>query len=211
MGKTGVELWHELRGHYIYKVTTEKKERYLSISKTKTFMPMSSGRDFVRGQLMRNLESACIKLRRHKLSAKKLTIYLRQSDFRGFGLEAGLNRHSSSTLDFTSICGEVFDMVFKKDVEYRATGVILSGIIPEGEDSYTLFEDPIKIMRTARVSKAMDDINKAYGKHTIHVATSNIIKVNKKHPRSNLSWRKQNLLKGESFRRRLNIPLLNLK
>jgi len=212
LGKIGLELWHELRGNYIYELCTEKKEKYLSISKTKTFSPPSSNKDFVKGQLIRNLESACIKLRRHGLSAKRLTAILRRHDFKSLGLEARLNRHSASTVDFTGICAILFDELYSKNLRYRSTGVILSDIVPCGVDRRTLFDDPLKIERLERISKVIDKINDAYGKHTIHVASSNIITKKKKTTgRDELAWRKESLLKGETFRRRLGIPLLKLK
>ena len=51
LGKIGVELWHELRGEAVYPVVTREKEDYASISKTKTFTPPSSEKDFVKAQL----------------------------------------------------------------------------------------------------------------------------------------------------------------
>lgn len=211
LGKVGEELWHELRGEVAYELSQGKKEKYLSISKTKTFMPASGNKDFVKAQLIRNLESACIKLRRHKLSARNLAVYIRTSDFKEWGIEARLNRHSSSTLDFTGICSELFNIIFKEGISYRATGVILSGIVSEGVDPRTLFDDPVRIEKIAKLSKAVDEINQKYGKHTVHVATSDALTVCKKeHPRNDIPWRKRELLKGETFRKRLNIPLLKL-
>jgi len=129
LGKIGEELWLELRGVSVYPITTAPKEKYLSISKTKTFTPASKEKDFVRAKLLRNLESACIKLRRHKLSASGLTIYLRSADFQNRGLSAQLNRHSSSAIDFTGICSQLFEMTFNPGISYRATGVILFDIV----------------------------------------------------------------------------------
>ena len=211
LGKTGLELWHELRGELVYKMCLEKKEKYLSISKSKTFMPASNKKDFVKGQLIRNLESACIKLRRHRLSAAVITAYLRMSDFRECGLKAKLNRHSSSTLDFAGICVELFDEMFDPALFYRATGVIVSDIAAEGIDARTLFDDPLKIEKVLRVSKAIDEINEKFGKHTVHIAASNAAGIKRSHPRSEIARRKRDLLKGETFRRRLKIPMLDLK
>ncbi|MBU0503237.1 MAG: DNA polymerase IV [Candidatus Omnitrophota bacterium] len=210
LGKIGLELWLELRGVSVYPVSTDKKEKYLSISKTKTFMPASGNKQLVMAQLMRNLESAFIKLRRHSLSARNLTVYLKKVDFSAEGMQGRINRHSSSTLDFTSICSRIFDEVFQPGAVYRATGVILSDIKEGGFDEHDLFEDPVKIEQLQRVSAAVDEINQAFGKHTIHIAASNIIAKKASHPRNNLAWRKIELLKGETFRRRLNIPLLKL-
>jgi DNA polymerase IV len=211
LGKIGVELWQELRGVVVYPVSTETKHKYLTISKTKTFSPPSCDRDFVKAQLMRNLESAFIKLRRHSLACRNLTVYLRRSDFSASGLEGRINRHSSSTLDFTFVCGRLFDDVFERNTLYRSTGVILSDIVDEGADAADLFDDPVKVERVHKVSAVVDDINDMYGKHTVHLAASHIAGQKSKHPRNCQASRKTDLLKGETFRQRLNIPLLKLK
>ena len=211
LGKIGLELWHELRGKPVYELCLEAKEKYLSISKSKTFMPASNNKDFINGQLIRNLESAFIKLRRHHLSAAAITAYLRRSDFREYGIKAKLNRHSSSTLDFMEICAELLDDIFDPALFYRATGVIISGIVAEGVDSRTLFDDPLRIEKISRIYKAIDEINEKFGKHTVHIAASNIAGIKIPHSRNDIAQRKQDLLRGETFRRRLKIPMLNLK
>ncbi|MFH1790491.1 MAG: DNA polymerase IV [Candidatus Omnitrophota bacterium] len=211
LGKIGEELWHELRGRAVYRLSQKKKEKYLSISKSKTFMPPSGRKDLVRARLMRNLESACIKLRRHKLSAAEITVYLRTQDFSGAGLRARLNRHSSSTLDFTALSAGLFDRLFKESAAYRATGVILSDIVPEGVDKVTLFDDPLKVERLTSLSGAVDRINGRYGKHKIHVAASCLANGGGNlHERNEPAWRKKELLKGETARKRLALPLLKI-
>jgi len=211
LGKIGEELWLELRGESVYPISNAPKEKYLSISKTKTFTPASKEKDFVRAKLLRNLESACIKLRRHKLSASGLTIYLRSADFINRGLSAQLNRHSSSTIDFTGICSRLFEMTFNPGISYRATGIILFDIVNQGLDDRTLFDDPLRIKKINRLYTAMDNINARYGKHTVHLAAAHGAGIPKEaHPRNTMARRKKELLKGETFRRRLGIPLLKL-
>jgi hypothetical protein len=78
-------------------------------------------------------------------------------------------------------------------------------------DSSDLFDDPVRVERVRKVSSAVDDINSAYGKHAVHIASSNIVANKLEHSRNIMAWRKRALLKGESFRRRLGIPLLKLK
>ncbi|MFA5117213.1 MAG: DUF4113 domain-containing protein [Candidatus Omnitrophota bacterium] len=211
LGKIGVELWMELRGAEVYKVSNEPKEKYLTISKTKTFMPASDDREFVKAQLMRNLESAFIKLRRHDLGARNLTVILRKVDFSDRGIEGRINRHSSSTLDFTALCGRLFEEVFEGGAHYRSTGVVLGGIKEEGVDPRDLFDDPVKVERIRKLSEAVDNINAVYGKHTVHLAASDMVSQKSVHPRNAPAWRKKELLQGETFRKRLSIPLLKLK
>ena len=211
LGKIGRELWCELRGHYVYKINTLRKEKYLSISKTKTFSPASKNRGFIRAQITRNLESACIKLRRHGLGARRLLAYLKTEDFKGFGLQATLTRHTSSTMEFVGALGCLFDSLFSHDIAYRASGVVLSDILPEGQDSRTLFDDPVRVEKVEKVSKIIDEIAQKYGKHTLHLASSSPLhKGLSSHPRNSLSWRQKNLVKGETHRQRINIPLLDL-
>ncbi len=208
LGKTGEELWLELRGIPVYKIVTVAKEKYLTISKTKTFSPPSGNKDFVKGQLLRNMESAFIKLRRHALAARGLTVYLRRADFSHSAAQGRLTRQSSSTLDFTALAVRIFEEIFENGVNYRSSGVILSEILDEGVDSHDLFEDPVKVEDLKNISIAVDKVNLCHGKHTLHIASSNIVKGNPSHPRNRTSWRKESLLEGESFRQRLNIPLL---
>ena len=210
LGKIGLELWQELRGIYVYKVCTEQKHKYLTISKTKTFMPPSKDSDFVKAKLIRNLESAFIKLRRHELSAKTLTIYLKKTDFTYQGMQACLNRHSSATLDFIDVCCRLFEYVFEVNTFYRATGVVLSDITDDGIDRITLFDDPLAVERVCRISQAMDEINLSYGKHTVYIGSAHFASVKGAHPRNCVATRKIDLLKGETFRKRLGIPLLRL-
>ncbi|MBD3245963.1 MAG: DNA polymerase IV [Candidatus Omnitrophica bacterium] len=211
LGKIGWELWHELRGEPIYRVSTQKKEKYLTISKSKTFMPPSREKEFLKAQLIRNLESAFIKLRRHTLMAKTLAIYLKRQDFTLSGLEISLDRHSSATLDFTSVCAELFEDIYDACVLYRATGVVLSDIRPEGSRNLTLFEDRARVENFRKLSEVTDTINSLYGKHALHVASSHSLNNKGSHPRSRTAWRKQELLKGETFRKRLALPLLNIR
>jgi DNA polymerase-4/DNA polymerase V len=198
----------------IYEVSNEEvMHKYLSISKTKTFMPPSREREFVRAHLFRNMESAFIKLRRHKQSAKKISVYLKKQDFSCYGLEAELNRYSSATMDFIDIVENLFNKIYKENVLYRATGVILSKLAEEGYDERDLFDDELRVEKLKSLSKATDRLNNKFGKHTLHLGSTEFLKMRDRnvHPRANVSERKIDLLKGEDFRKRLNIPLLRLR
>ena len=211
LGKIGLELWHELRGEQVYKVNTQKKEKYLSISKSKTFMPSSKDKTFLKAQLIRNLESAFMKLRRHHLTARTLAVYLKRNDFTLSGLEVTMNRHSCATLDFSPVCAELFKELYNHNFLYRSTGIVLSDILPEGERNLTLFEDRIRVEKLRKLSAVTDRINSLYGKHALHIASSNSANKKASHLRNCISWRKKNLLKGETLRRRLALPLLNIR
>src|SRR5262249_38085532 len=65
---TFYELLHELNGSVIFELVTAKKEKYQSISKTKTFTAPSRDDRFIFSQLSKNIENACIKARRWNLA-----------------------------------------------------------------------------------------------------------------------------------------------
>ena len=96
LDKPGKELWNELRGNRIYEVNTEDKSSYASISKSKTFTAPSGDKNFVYAKLVRNLESAFIKLRRYELRTGAICIALRTQDFFRKAIKARLNRSISS-------------------------------------------------------------------------------------------------------------------
>lgn len=212
-GKVGIELWHELRGEEIYPINTRPKADQVSLSKTKTFSPPSSDKDFVRAQLLRNLESAFIKLRRHRLRAKALTIFLVNHEFRGMGLSAELSRSTASTHEAAQMASKLYNMLFDPSSKYRKTGIVLNDLEAERETQYDLFEDACRIRVLRKISKVVDEVNSIHGKHTLHLGSTDCLTQFNQHLGDRGDWapRKKNLLKGETFRRRLGIPLWSVK
>lgn len=213
MGKIGAELWHELRGEAVYPIVTEAKTDYASISKTKTFTPPSSDRDFVRAQLLRNTESAFIKLRRHQLRAKRFCVFLRTQEFKSWGVEGELDRGTSSLLEAVPLVKQLFDRVFREGVPYRLTGLVLSAIQPDGSVQYSLFDDVPRLRSLRLIDRVIDEVNELYGKHKLHLGTSLWLARHKQHvsERGDLPRRKAELVRGETFRQRLGIPFWSIR
>ncbi len=209
LGKIGVELWYELRGRAVYPIVLIQKSNQYTLGKTKTFTPPSDDRDFVRAQLLRNMESAFIKLRRHKLRAKTIAIHLTESDYRTRGLYAELSRGSASTTEVSATVSGLFDHVFQAGKKYRRTGIVLSELEADVEIQHDLFEDPCKVKGLREISKVIDRVNELYGKHTLHLGSTVCLKRFNQHlgDRGDVTSRKTDTLKGETFRQHLNIPI----
>lgn len=221
LGKIGVELWYELRGESVYPVASgEPRPHQMTLSKTKTFTPPSSDRDFVHAQLLRNLESAFIKLRRHRLRVSTLGVHLTDQAFGDCSLGAELTRPTASTHEAAPIASMLFESLFKPSVRYRRSGVWLGGLEPEGEAQLDLFEDPCRIKALREISKVIDEANARYGKHTLHLAATPCLPAGRdplrtfsQHlgDRGDLTERKIQPLKGETFRQHLHVPRWNIK
>lgn len=213
MTKPQIEIWHELNGRSVYAVTTESKDSYQSISKTKTFTPPSHDETFVFAQLSKNLENACIKARRYKLAAMRLIVFLRKQDFTDSGVEIKLSSPTAFPANLMSALREGFDHIYSPREQYRQTGVVLAGLVPEENVQHTLFDDIARIEKLARIYSSIDELSQKFGKHMIQHATSLPAKLQAQHEgeRGDVPQRKTTLFRGENRRQRLGLPMLNVK
>jgi DNA polymerase-4/DNA polymerase V len=206
--KPHIDIWRELRGELVNKVNAEVKHHYQSISKTKTFSPPSKDSEFIFSQLSKNIENACIKLRRHKLSAKKIFFFLKSQDFRYFGTEVEFNLATDTAVDIVRACKKIFPNVFDRRRDYRATGIILLDLRENNTVQMDLFSNNLLIQKISRLFGSIDDLAEKYGKHTLFLGSSFKAMVGKHHDdnRQKMAGRKSDLFKGETFRKRIGIP-----
>ncbi len=208
LGKIGREIWSELRGNAVYPLVTEEKSTYATISKCKTFTAPSSDRDFVYAKLVRNVESAFIKMRRYHLRTALLCVLLRRRDFSQRGLEARLSRATSATPEVLPVVKKLFDQLFEENTEYRTTIILLGKLEDDGVAQRELFEDNVHIEKMEAASRVIDEVAELYGKHKLGVGQSLYLDRHRHTERDEVAARKKNLLSGETARRRLNIPRL---
>jgi nucleotidyltransferase/DNA polymerase involved in DNA repair len=209
--KPGVEIWQELRGESVYPVTAEEKSSYASINKTKTFAPATSDADYLFAQLMRNMESACIKARRYALAPQKLVVFLKKNNFDTSGSEATLSRPCACPLEFSGIIRDLFESCYRPQELYRATGVILLDLVPEGNIQYSLFDNPVQAQKIKELYNVADELGQKFGKHKLHLGSTHLIEKLGKGRRGSPTVREQTRLKGETRRRHLALPLIHVK
>jgi DNA polymerase-4/DNA polymerase V len=213
LSKPFQEIWHELNGESVYPVVRESKSSYQSISKTKTFTPPSSDKAFIYGQLVKNLENACIKARRYNLAATRLLVFLRRQDFRDSGVEMKLSSPSAYPVNLFSALRQGFVSVYTAGVLYRLTGVVLAGLVSEAGIQRSLFDDVAKIDRLAKIYSSIDQLSAKFGKHVIQHAASLPAKLHSQHEgeRGAVPQRKNKLFRGENKRQRLGLPVIDVK
>jgi DNA polymerase-4/DNA polymerase V len=209
--KPGIEIWQELRGESVYPVSAEEKNTYASISKMKTFTPPTGHRAYLYAQLVRNLESACIKARRYHLAALRIVAILRKQNFQDRGCEMRLNRPSSYPVELAVVLKGMFDELFQEKEVYRATAVILLDLKPDMPMQLSLFDDPQHVDRACKTYLAVDLLNQKYGKHAVHLGASHAIEVMGKGRRGETTIREQTRLFGETKRKHLGLPIIHTK
>ena len=203
------EIWQELRGISVYPLDTESKHEYQSIAKTKTFTPPSMDREFVFAQLSKNVENACIKIRRHGLTARHLYFFLKtqQFDFRGFELRLGAPTVSPTEL--LNLIRPRFEQLWRPNLLYRATGVVLSKLSSAPTGQLDLFGAAVRTDAMVMVYKSLDALSAKYGKHTVFLGSSLAAMGNAHQTSRGLeATRKAELFAGETSRKRVGVPLL---
>jgi DNA polymerase-4/DNA polymerase V len=208
--KPYVDIWRELRGEFVLTLSTEPKRDYQSVSKTRTFTPPSSDRAFLYSQLSKNVENACIKLRRHTHFATELFFYLKTQDFRYHGLELKLSRGTAVPQEVMAAVREHFDSVWRPRTLYRATGIVLTKLSHDAPRTLDLFGASLRAEKLRAVYDVLDGVATRYGKHTIFLGSSFLAMREAQHggERGTPASRKRHLLKGETARQRLGLPYL---
>lgn len=209
--KPGLEIWRELRGEPVLPICTDVAHPETGISKSKTFSSPSSDTDFVYAKLFRNLESAFIKLRRHRLSTSEITISLRRKDYKESAICARLNRPLDVAQDASGILRQLFKQVYQAGSVYRATTVLLGRLKENRSRQYELFEDTARIERSHRLGAVLESVNGKHGKHRVCAGTGLYLARTPPSERDERCWRKSHLLCGETDRKRIRIPRLDLK
>jgi len=210
LSKPFFETWKELRGILTLELETKPKESYASIQKVKTFTPLSKDSEFIFAQLSKNIENACIKMRRYKLSAREVTFFLKFQNFRYTGYRVRMVNPVGSPTEIISLAREHWDEFFKKGGEYRATGVHMGLLVPHSTEQLDFFGGSKKEEKMTRLFEAVDDTSKRYGKHTLYLGSSLHAHQFAQHvgDRGDNPQRKNELFKGETGRQRIGIPML---
>lgn len=166
------DTWKELRGQLVFPVTGEKKQSQKSISKTRTFTPPSADPRFVFAQLSKNIENACIKARRFGLASSKIFLYLKTQEFRHYGIECELERPTNIPQPIIECAQEVFSKIFRADVRYRASGVVLAHLVEHTAEQTDLFGGHVRLKKFEEVYASIDELSKRYGKHTVFLGST---------------------------------------
>lgn len=208
--KPQLEIWQELQGEAVYPVGDGPRAAYQSISKTKTFTPPSTNEGFVFSQLSKNIENACIKLRRHNLETRRLHFFLKTQQFDFIGLEIKLSR---ATFLPNELIGEIekrFQEVYNPYLEYRATGVVLMDLREHNTMQFDLFGASAKAEKMNSLFASIDKLAEKYGKHAAFLGTSfqAMIKGAHQGSRSTAPERRTSLFTGETLRKRIGLPFM---
>jgi len=203
------EIWQELRGKKVKELTLDGEGSAGSVIKSRTFSPHSSDPAYLLSQLSKNVEAACIQVRRYGAKCRHLRFYLKTKEFVYHSFDVSLSLPLSTPVEMMTIIKEHFNEIFQSDILYRATGVSLSGIIPEGHTAVDLFGESEKNEKSSKVFSIIDRVGRKYGLGTIYLGSSILAsKTSGKLPLDRRAQRKKLFLAGDRSKLSLDLPFL---
>ncbi len=166
------ELWYELNGTSIHSVKEGSREKHQSIRATRTFHPISKDTSVLLSELSKNAEKACLKLRKNNLQSKTIYFFLKTQTFRYSGKEIIFDYPVSTPSEIMNEIEKIFPSLYKKGVEYRATGIVLHGIIPDHVHQSNLFNMNAETDKRSELYITVDTIFNKFGRNSIFITSS---------------------------------------
>ncbi len=165
LGKTGVDLWHELNGSPVYSLTCTPAMPK-SIGRSASFGAVTRDKLQIKSHLSYHATRVVAELVRQKLTASSIAVFLRLKSFETSGNKVQI-RASNDFSRLHGIVMEMFEELFDERVEYRASGVIAAQIQPDVQQG-----DLFAKSSAHGMMQVMAEVNDRFGAQMIGVAVS---------------------------------------
>lgn len=161
-----VELSAELRGEPVYAVTQETAPPK-SVSRARSFAPIDDS-GILWAYVLQHLSYSVLKMRRHGLATRGISIWLRNDSYDG-GDDAALKlpRAYDAEADLIPFARRCFQRARRYNKRYTQVALALWHLVPGGTVQYSLFTDPAQVDRTGTLQKSLDGLRTRYGKDIV--------------------------------------------
>ncbi len=171
------EIHAELNGISVLVVNSEKREMPKSVMSSRTFTPPSHNLETVFSHLSKNIEEACERLRYVHAEAKECSFYIKSQEFRYYGREYKFETPTNDPAVVIKAARSLFSQIFKTHLDYRATGISLRALVPEGLVPHqSLFANTAADIAETKLRhhlyEALDKVNRKYGDHVLMFGSS---------------------------------------
>lgn len=175
MGIHGIRMINELKGIPQLKLDSAPVDKK-SIAVTRSFTKMITEKQELKERIETFAVHCAEKLRKQNSCCKELTVFIHTNRFRDDlpvyrnEMTFKLPLPSSSSINLAHYASTVFSEIFKEGFQYKKAGVIVSNFVPEDERQGNLFEKDLE-PKHSPVMKAMDRLNKKYGKEKVRLGS----------------------------------------
>jgi DNA polymerase IV len=172
LSKPHLEIWHELRGVSVNAVHSDKNDECQSVSRTRTFSKPSTDKEFVFSELSKNIEEACIRLRRHRLVSKEASFFIKTQDFRYYNFDALFSVPVSIPEEIIMHARGGFERLWRRGVRYRASGVTLRKLCPESMKGQDLFGGSKEMDSLLALHRNIDALSRKFRRRMVFSGSS---------------------------------------
>lgn len=172
MGVNGLKVYNELLGVSV--LDLEKAVDKQSITTSRSFGDAVESKPEL-SLAISNFASSCAeKLRGQNSFARNAIVFLNSNRFHkeDYYFNSTLVEFpeaTNSTITIVKSCVDAIDILFRPGVKYKKAGVILAGIVPQGQVQQNLFAES-NYPQDQRINQLLDSVNKKYGKNKLHLA-----------------------------------------
>ncbi|MBU0637479.1 MAG: DNA polymerase IV [Planctomycetes bacterium] len=163
-GEVGEHFYQLLRGIDDRPVVPDREAR--SISHEHTFAVDCDDLEYLRAVLLDQMEHVVGRLRRHKLTARTVTLKIRRPDFKTITRRTTLAGPLDQTDTLWEAAAELFDAWAATPHPVRLLGVGVAQLAPRGGQQLTLF-DQAESERRQRLDQIVDQIRERFGADSI--------------------------------------------
>lgn len=161
-----VELAAELRGEQMYAITQETAPPK-SISRARSFSPTNDS-GILWAYVLQHLSYSILKMRRHNLAARGISIWLRNATYDGGDdTSVKLPRAYDSEADLIPFARRCFHRARRYNARYTQVALALWHLVPGGTVQYSLFTDPAQTNRAQSLQASLDGLRTRYGKDIV--------------------------------------------
>lgn len=168
IGIRGLEMKHELLGEMVSAVSSQEKLPK-SIQKTSALAKFSSDKDYLKNSINYHIHRACVKLRKINAKCKVVSLFLRTKDFKIICEKKALTVPTDFEMEISDIIFALLDKIYRSDILYRSTGVILENFEFNTGSQMSLFDDEQNKSRKEKLSGCFDKLEEKFGKDIIQI------------------------------------------
>lgn len=164
-GSPGPELQRELLGERIAGVISESVPPQ-SVSRTRTFRA-SQDKDFLWAHTLHHAQYVILKMRKHGLACRGVSLWLRNRDYKHFGESRRLPQPMHTEEMITPYLKACFQDTYDRKTWYNQAGMSLWALSPAGPAQVSLFESFEHRDEDERLQASLDALRKRYGREVI--------------------------------------------
>lgn len=173
-------IWHELSGISLMKIDPVSKVVYSSIQKTRSFHPATNDKTFLLSQISKHIEDACTKARHFHLAPKKVSIFLKDKDFKFTTISVAITSPTNAPEILISLVKKQFEKMHRPKTLYRTTGAVLQDLISSSVSQGDLFGGTDEAHKFERIHEQIDSLENKFGRRVVYLAsTHNALKQKK--------------------------------